>query len=245
MPTAKHQERVYRNLMQTGDLTAFRVIVKETDLSIRAAEDLSRLAREHVLEQRGYIEAFIERYPDFAKTFEPWPGAEPAPPIVRDMIDASRKAGVGPMAAVAGAVAEHVGRALLARSGEVIVENGGDIFLQTAEPKVTGIWAGTSPLSLKFGIRLGGGYRPTGVCTSSGTLGHSTSRGRADAVCAVSANCALADAVATAAANRVRSAADIDGAIAFGRNVPGIEGLVVIVAKRVGMWGRIALEPLK
>jgi ApbE superfamily uncharacterized protein (UPF0280 family) len=238
------QPRTYRALVDRDRLTAFTVTVKETDLHVQARSDLAVLARELTLEHRGYVEAYILRYPDFASTLEPWPLAGPAPAIVGDMIAASAAAGVGPMAAVAGAVAERVGQGLLPHSDEVIIENGGDIFLKIAATATVAIYAGPSPLSLKVGVRVSGGGGPIGVCTSSGTVGHSLSFGKADAVCVVSRSCALADAAATAIGNRIRSKPDIVSGIEFGQGIRGVQGLVIIVEDRLGAWGEVEVVPL-
>ena len=148
------------------------------------------------------------------------------------------------MAAVAGAMAECVGRDLLAFSRQVIVENGGDLFLKAAPPVVTGIFAGASPLSMKIGLRIDNARDGMGVCTSSGTVGHSLSRGTADAVCVVSRSCALADAAATAIGNRVRCADDIQHAIRFGRSIDGVLGIVIVIGEKLGAWGAVELVPL-
>lgn len=239
------RERFYRDGLRAGDRTAFRVTVKETDLYIQADKPLEKIARELVLQQRAYIEAYGERFPGFLTTLRPWRlTGPPAPPIIREMTEASVAAGVGPMAAVAGAIAQQVGRQLLHHSCEVVVENGGDIFLCTRQPLVMGVFAGHSPLSMRVGIRIGGGFQPVGVCTSSGTVGHSLSRGCADAVCVVAADCCLADALATAVGNRVKKATDLQSALDFGRTVAGIHGLVVILGKRIGCWGSVELVTL-
>jgi ApbE superfamily uncharacterized protein (UPF0280 family) len=240
-----YQPRTYRSLADSDRLTAFTVTVKETDLHVQARSELGALARELTLEHRGYLESYIRRYPEFQTTLEPWAPTGPAPAIVGDMIAAGAAAGVGPMAAVAGAVAEHVGRGLLPHSDEVIVENGGDIFLKTAAKATVAIFAGASPLSLKVGVRLACGGLPLGVCTSSGTVGHSLSLGRADAVCVVSRSCALADAAATAIGNRVRSRRDIVGGIERGRAIRGVQGLLIIVGDRLGAWGDVEVVPLE
>jgi len=227
-------------MIKVGDfMTRDLVTVKETDLHVQARSDLSALTRELVLEQRGYIEAYIRRYPEFASTLNPWRRTGPAATIVRDMIAAGTAAGVGPMAAVAGALSEHVGRGLLAHSDEVIIENGGDIFLQTGEAATVAIWAGDSPLSLRIGIRTGGRNDPFAVCTSSGTVGHSLSFGRADAVCVMSRSCALADAAATAVGNRVHSKQDIPMGIEFAKGISGVLGAVIVVAEKMGAWGDV------
>ncbi|MBC8433521.1 MAG: UPF0280 family protein [Desulfobacterales bacterium] len=240
----KHQERTYRRLAYRDQLVSFRVTVKETDVLIHATRPLEDITKELILKYRGYIEAYIQQHPEFAKTLRPWPISGPAPLIVKDMAAAGEKAGVGPMAAVAGAVAEHVGRELLAHSKEVIVENGGDVFLKTAGPVTTGIFAGSSPLSLRIGLRIDPGSKPLAVCTSSGTVGHSISMGKADAVCVVSASCSLADAAATSIGNRVESKTDIQQALDFGKQLEGVTGVVVIIGDSIGIWGELEVVPL-
>lgn len=238
------EPRTYRARVDSGRLKAFEVVVKQTDLHVRAQSDLSALAREAVLEQREYIEAYIRRHPEFLSALAPWAIAEPAPPIVRDMIAAGSAAGVGPMAAVAGAVAEHVGRKLLAHSEEVIVENGGDLFLQTSEAATVAVGAGGSPLSFRIGIRTPGASAPYAVCTSSGTVGHSLSFGRADAVCVTSRSGALADAAATAVGNRVLSRQDIPAAIELAQRIAGVLGVLIVVDGVMGAWGALEMVAL-
>ena len=240
-----YEERSYRNLITRADLVSFRQVVKETDLFVHATEPLENITRESILRHRGYIEAYIKTYPEFAETLRPWRISGPAPIIVKDMAIAAEKAGVGPMAAVAGVIAERVGMDLLALSDEVIVENGGDIFSKTNSPVTVGIFAGKSPLSLRIGLRLESVRKPISVCTSSGTVGHSLSLGKADAVCVVSESCALADAAATSIGNRVNTKKDIQKAIDFGKTIAGVNGLVVIIGKEIGIWGELAIIPLK
>ena len=240
-----HQSRFYRNRVQPTHLVSFTVTVKETDLSVCADKALETDARELVFQQRNIIESFIEQYPDFLNSLRPWKLQGPAPRIIRDMVDAGEKAGVGPMAAVAGAIAEHVGSGLLHKCREVIVENGGDIFLKTECPVVVGLFAGESPLSFKLGIRVEPEASPVSVCTSSGTVGHSTSFGKADAVSVQARSCSLADAAATSIGNRVGSKKNIQEAIGFGRSITGVTGLVVIIGDEMGAWGGLEIVPLR
>jgi ApbE superfamily uncharacterized protein (UPF0280 family) len=160
------------------------------------------------------------------------------------MIKAGNLAGVGPMAAVAGAIAEFVGKDLLAHSEEVVVENGGDIFMKLNDPVTIGIYAGKSPLSMKLGVRLIPGNRPLSICTSSGTVGHSLSFGKSDAVCIVSHSCALADAAATAIGNRIRSKGDVKTAVQEAGKMDGITGAVAIIDDIIGLWGDLDIIPL-
>ena len=157
------------------------------------------------------------------------------------MIEAGQKANVGPMAAVAGAVAEFVGKELLEFSPEVIIENGGDIFMKVNSKKVVGIYAGDSPLTGKIGLEIEPQETPLGICTSSGTVGHSLSFGNADAVVIVAESAILADAAATAVCNMVKKTADINPAIEAGRNISGLKGIVIIMGGDIGVWGSIKL----
>lgn len=236
-----HERRTYRNLVKTDDLAKFEVIVKETDLLIRAEKDLSREAKESTLRHRNQLETYIAINPDFEKSLIPVAKASHAPEIIQEMVGASGLAGVGPMAAVAGAIAQLVSKDLLHFSNEVIVENGGDIYITTSRERIIGIYAGSSPLSMKVGIVIEPGKTPLGVCTSSGTVGHSLSFGKADAVCILSASGALADAAATAVGNIVREKNDIERGLERGKEIEGVSGVLIIVGEKMGAWGGIRL----
>jgi len=240
-----YQERTYRKLIESPKLIPYRVVVKETDLMVYTATKLEAETRELVLEHRGYVEAFIKSHPDFAKALIPWQFDGPAPGIIVNMLKAARNSGVGPMAAIAGAVAEQVGHGLLKLTDQVIIENGGDVFIKTNSSVTVGIFAGRSPLSLRFGIRLNNRSKPEAVCTSSGTMGHSLSRGKADAVCVVADSCPIADAAATSIGNLIDSSADIDSAIKTGRRIGELRAIVAIVGEKIGMWGDLEIVALK
>ncbi len=238
--TDSYQERTYRQLVD-GHLPAVRVSVQETDLSVYARNIDKEVVRDEIITLRGHIEGYIQRHPDFGHSLQPWPEDPVAPPIIRDMIEAGKNAVVGPMAAVAGAMAEAVGRSLSASTDEVIIENGGDIFMITERDVTVGVYAGNSPLSLQIGLKIKASQTPVSICTSSGTVGHSTSYGKADAAVVLSRSCAQADACATAIGNRVRRPDAIEPAILWGRTIPGILGILVIMGDKMGMWGQIEI----
>jgi len=239
-----HEERTYRDLVKTDDLVKFEVIVKETDLLIRADKDLSRETRESVLGYRRQLETYIAMNPEFEKSLVPLRDDPYAPEIIQQMIRTSRLANVGPMAAVAGAMAESVSKDLLKLSKEVIVENGGDIYLATCKERIIGIYAGDSPFSLKLGIVVSPEETPLGVCTSSGTVGHSLSFGKADAVCILSKSGALADAAATSVGNIVQGKNDIELGLERGKEIEGVLGMLIIVGEKIGVWGSVKLAQL-
>ncbi len=240
-----YQPRTYRHWIKDSSLIAFTVTVKETDLYIRARCHLEPEALASVLRHRTPLEEYIASHLSFLHSLEPVTVEETAPQIVKEMAIAGEKAGVGPMAAVAGAIAEAVGRDLLTFTPEVIVENGGDIFLKITRQRLVGIYAGNSPLTGKIALKILPRETPLAVCTSSGTVGHSLSFGTADAAIALSPSAALADAAATALGNRVRTAEDIPQALEWAQNVPGLIGAVIIKDDKLGAWGKVRLVPVK
>lgn len=239
-----YQERRYRRLVSDAGFVSFEVAVKETDLYIKAVQDLSAEAREAVLRHRRLLEDYIRRHPGFLESLVPVEEDPFAPPIVREMIGAARNAGVGPMAAVAGAMAEAVGRDLLPKSPEVVVENGGDIFLCSERELRVAIYAGDSPLSYRLALQVSGAAQGKGICTSSGTVGPSLSFGRADVVCILSPSAALADAAATAVGNLVQTAADVNRSLEAAQAIPGVGGALIIIGAKLGAWGEVQLTPI-
>ena len=234
------KERTYRRWVESDDLIAFEVKEKETDLYILASKKLENQAREAILTYRTDIERYILKDPEFYTALVPMNVAGGAPPIIHAMAEAARKAGVGPMAAVAGAVAEFVGRDLLAFSDDVIVENGGDIFLKVTRRRVMGIYAGErSPFTGKLAIEVGPSSNGIGACTSSGTVSHSLSFGNADAALIISDDTALADAIATATGNMVKGPNDVEKAVNFAKSINGARGVLVIIGDKMGSWGDI------
>jgi len=234
-------ERTYRNKINHPLLKTFNVTIRETDLFILADTSLLDPSSRSVYKHRKYIESYIDIHPEFMTSLTPLRYDDLAPPVVRDMLKAARIANVGPMAAVAGAIAEHVGRDILNESKNVIVENGGDVFIHTEQEAIICVFAGQSPLSNKIKLRIAPEHMPAGVCTSSGTVGHSLSLGNADAVCVISTSAAVADAAATAVGNRVNSLNDIEPALKWGTTLDEVTGIIIVFGNRIGVKGRIEL----
>jgi len=239
-----HEPRFYRHWIKDSGLFSFNIAVEQTDLYIRSRRNLNDKALNSVLKYRGSLETYIGRHPLFLTTLDSYEAEAKAPAIVREMARVSKLTGVGPMAAVAGAIAEAVGRDLLAFSPEVIVENGGDIFLKISKKGMVGIYAGQTAFTKKIALEIMPGETPLGIGTSSGTIGHSLSLGNADAVIALSSSAALADAAATALGNIVKTADDIPEAIEKAKNIEGLRGVVIVVGDKIGIWGRVKIVPL-
>jgi len=241
-----YEPRTYRNEYGRGDLHHFKVMVEETDLDIavkkeRYSAGISKLAYDVVRRERDLLKQYIKRDPVFLTTLEPYRPLAGAPYSAAEMSKAAALAGVGPMAAVAGYFSETVGKKLSAFSSEVIVENGGDIWLKTGKTRQVGIFAGNSPFSNKIAVEINPKHSPLGICTSSATVGHSLSFGKADAMVIISASATLADAVATAACNMVKTQEDMEKAVSFALGISGIAGALCILGEKMAAAGNIKL----
>jgi hypothetical protein len=156
------------------------------------------------------------------------------------MIEATSNFGIGPMAAVAGALAEFAVEAMRdAGASYAMVDNGGDIALLTDRELLVGIHAGQSPFSNKIALRLAPSSLVRGICTSSGTVGHSISFGIADAATVLSSSATLADAAATALGNAVTAPDSLATAFDAISHVPALEGALVICKDVLATWGRL------
>lgn len=233
--------RRYRNWIEDKDLVSFTLQSGESDLLIRAQKLLSLQAKQSLHKARRVIEDYIQEHPEFATTLKPYAAGKEAPEIIRQMTEAAFVAEVGPMAGVAGAVAEFVGRALLKYSPEVIVENGGDIFIKTNRVRKVGIFAGKSGYTGKLALELAPSQEALGICTSSGTVGPSLSFGHADAATAVCNSAFLADVWATRLGNMVKTKDDLEPTLKFVQQQPTIKGAVIIIGDKIGAWGEVKL----
>ncbi len=244
MYTETHRFYRYQHQSPKG-WESFQVKYRETDLWIRARLNLEQEALQAVLSCRRQLEQYITSHEDFLRSLGPLPDDPLAPPLVRSMLKAAIAAGVGPMASVAGAIAQHVGVSLQPFSDSIIVENGGDCYLRMQQETNVGIFAGPqSPFTGRIAIKLGPERFPTGICTSSGTVGHSLSFGKADAVTVISRDTALADATATRLGNMVRTSADIDKALELAPRIPSVEAVLIIIEDKIGIWGNMELVPI-
>jgi uncharacterized protein len=240
----RYGERFYRDFEETTRWKSWRVRVETTDLYIRTCEDHPEMVKSLVDMIRNELRRHIARQDVFLTSFVPVPRLPGVHSVIEAMYAASELAGVGPMAAVAGAIAEEVGRELAGLSEEVIVENGGDIWLKITEPITLAIYGGNTAFSGRTGVLVQPHMTPAGICTSSGRLGHSFSFGRADAATIFAKDAALADAVATEMGNMIRDEDSLKDAIAYATGVPGVTGALALIGDRMAVQGNIELAPL-
>jgi hypothetical protein len=241
MKTQQYQRRFYRDWITADDLHFTHIVAKETDLQILTDKVLDRdFVEEKIRAYRWDIENYINKDRRFLTALKPIEVELTAAPIVKEMSEQAKKADVGPMATVAGAIAQFLGEDLLKKGyKDVIVENGGDIFLKSRKTRLVGIYAGKSKLWSKLKIKIAPKDTPVGICSSSGTIGHSLSFGSADCVVILSKNALLADAVATATCNRVNSKKDLQKAVNCARDIKGISAVAIIFRKNLITWGKV------
>ncbi|SHN57869.1 UPF0280 family protein [Desulfitobacterium chlororespirans] len=236
----------YHYFKKSADLKTFTLHVKETHLRISVdrescTESFKSNSHDSLLRLRSDIEKYIKAHHNFRSSFKPLNIPANAPPIVRCMGDAARAANVGPMAAVAGAIAEALGEELSKFAKEIIIENGGDLYIQTSRRRVIGIFASRTKFSYQIGLEIPENSSPLGLCTSSGTIGSSISLGQADAVVIQAGTASLADAVATATANKVQTPEDLRPALEFANKIPGVTGVLAIKGSALAAWGNLKL----
>jgi hypothetical protein len=236
-----YEERTYRNRIYKENLESYSVVIGESDLFISSNINLAEEAEKSLINHRTHLENYIKKTPRFLTSMLPLPPDNLAPAIARDMLEKSALCGVGPMAGVAGAVAQFVGQNLLDFAETLIIENGGDIFVKAKNDLTVSVFAGESPLSYKVNFNVKAEKTPLGVCTSSATVGPSVSFGKADAVCVISQSATLADAAASAIGNKVKSKNDIKNALDFGMKIKGVEGIIIIIGNEMGAIGDVTL----
>jgi uncharacterized protein len=239
--------RTYRGRCRPGPgEVIFQVVVEQTDLWVVAEQDLRREVLDAVNACRGILRAYIARQPDFSVSLEPVEVEKKAPAIIQNMAQAARLCQVGPMAAVAGAVAQWVAGRCVARSPNLLVENGGDLFLSSTRERIIGLLANPEK-GMNLGLRLSSGDFPCSLCSSSGTVGHSLSFGHADLVVVRAGDAALADAAATALGNLLNTPKDMkivmERAKKLGKH--GLDGVFAQCGGQIGVWGNMDLVCLE
>ena len=245
----EYRERSYRSRFSNDERRWFCVKFLESDLwigvdngSYSASMEADTYAM--LVDLRRSMDAYLLIDPQYKTTLTPYDAGLEAPEILKSMSGVSHKTGIGPMSAVAGAVALKVAGFLKSRYdvNEVIVENGGDIYAQASTDMDISVFAGQSPLSEKIGLHIPAGSFPLGICTSSGTVGPSLSLGRADAVMIVCKDVMLADSYATAMANCIQSINDLQPVIDRISNTPDILGAIAVKDDRMAICGQFELR---
>lgn len=239
--------RAYRESIrpQKGEVT-FQVVLEQTDLFVTAEGDLSGPMLDLVRTLRGDLKNFMLLTPGFRESLVPVPAPEGAPRIAREMAQAAQAANVGPMAAVAGAFAQLVADHFAPQSPNIIVENGGDLYLHSTRQRIVAL-LGEPESGARLGLKLSGRDFPVSLCASSATIGPSLSLGQGELVVVRSRSGAFADAAATALANLIDTGDDLDLVLARARAMAplGLEGVFAQAGGKLGVWGKMELVALE
>ncbi len=209
---------------------------KDTNLKVACSE--FELVTQVVVEQRKLLEQYIRRQPLFQTSLTPISLEDNAPEIAKRMAAAASLTGLGPMASVAGTLAQFgVEAAMAAGCREAIVENGGDMFLISDTPITIGIYAGENLVGANLAFLVKPEELPLAFCSSSSRMGHSLSFGTCELATVVAKEAALADSVATLTCNLIQSDSDIAVVLDDVGAIPGIRGILAVKNGKIGLWG--------
>lgn len=245
----EYKNRTYREHFKEGRWSSFILKHKEIDVWIGVDKKsyhplMPEFCENRIRNLRSSMEDYLRQDPHYLTALVPYDPKPSAPDILKQMAAAAHKTGIGPMSAVAGAVARHIIQKLKEEFHitEGIIENGGDIYADIREDMDVSVFAGASPLSEKVGLHINAAQAPLGICTSSGTVGPSLSFGKADAVMIVCQDVLLADSYATKFANFVRTPADINRVLEEIGNVDEILSALVIKDDKMGVIGKFEMK---
>ncbi len=232
--------RFYRQLV-SDDLYSFEISIKESNLFIKTCKDLKTVAFEALYKIRKDLEDYILKSKEFLVSLSPIKQDKYASFVVKKMIKTSSEIGVGPMACVAGAISEEVGKVLLRFCNECIVENGGDIFLKLNKDATLGLYVGKDNPFNRLNLILRQSDKPYGICTSSAKIGPSLSFGTSDASLIISHNAYFSDCLASACGNIIKNDKDIEKAIDFARKFSQTIGCCFVCDSKIAFWGDFEL----
>jgi len=210
------------------------------DTNLRVASEAFDLVTRTVVAQRRLLERYIGRHPEFQTALVPVVLLEEAPEVARRMAAAADLTGLGPMAAVAGTLAQlGVEAAMAIGCREAIVENGGDIFIHSDTSVTIGIYAGDNAIGNRLALQISPEDLPLALCSSSSTMGHSLSFGNCDLATVVARDGALADAAVTLVCNLIKTENDLTPVLNQVGAIAGIDGILAVKNGKIGLWGRL------
>ncbi len=244
------EERTYRQTMGSDLSHHFILAYKASDLwvGIGGVHNVLLLEKALAVRQRDMyeaLEAYIDRKPIFLQSLNPLPVDAQAPVFIQDMYRAGRIAGTGPMASVAGLFAQKMAEyAIELGASNVVIENGGDLYLHGNEDLTVSVFAGKSSFTNRIALSIAKEEMPLAVCTSSGTVGHSFSFGKADALVVKGKEGAVVDALATIICNQVDAQNDVTALLERYIERPEIDGILAIRGDELVVVGQMKLKKI-
>jgi ApbE superfamily uncharacterized protein (UPF0280 family) len=222
---------------------------KESDITIISESKAAILRAKNVFHhERKILERYILRNKKFLESFTPIK-VNSNLKIIKIMAEAAERCNVGPMAAVAGAFSDIMLESMKEKgisdfipAKNALVEDGGEIAIDSEKPIKVALYSGSIDLGLNIGFLIQKTDCPLGIATSSATIGHAISFGQADSVTIFADTAALADAAATMICNLVIGS-DIEKSIKKGLDtiddLDGIRGAIISRDNRIGQVGKI------
>jgi len=142
------------------------ILYKDSRIKILTdKKPLIKQAFDELVKQRTIIENYIKEHPFFLATLKPYKIQPNAPEIIKLMSKGVEIANVGPMAAVAGTIAEFLARFLRKKGANIaVVENGGDIFAITSKEIIIGLFSGQNKVAEKLAFKLNTKNTPLAIC---------------------------------------------------------------------------------
>ncbi len=232
---------IYRNRVKHKEKYNWEIVYKYSDLLISCNKDISFKLEKLIKEIYHLLESCIEEEPSFQKSLSPLRVKPYYPPIIKRMCQKAAIFNVGPMATVAGAVCDYIASGLDRYCRRLIIENGGDIFIKSNKDIDVSVYLKNKYFADKIYLKIRAGITPCGLCSSSGSFGHSLSMGRSDLVVVLAKSTISADGAATSIANKVRSPEDISKIINDYKDIEDITGILIVKDDRLGVWGNIEL----
>ena len=245
----KAADRFYRRASPHAGEHSFQIVVEQSDLWITVRDDcpadLESIALAQVNSIRSQIRAWMELEPLFGPSLTPVPVPAHAPEVIRRMSEAAALMHVGPMATVAGAVAELTARELVRFSPDCLVENGGDLMLHSTRDRAISLLSEPS-VGTGFGLLVKKEEFPLSICASSASIGHSLSLGQGDLAVVKARDAFVADAAATAFCNRLHRPEDVGAVAEYAAAFAyaGIQGVFLQCCGQIGVWGNMELTTL-
>ncbi len=232
---------IYRKNILQSHRYAWQASYRHTELLISADSDIKEKIKGLLEEIYRQLDYCIQKEPAFLKSLSPVKVKPFFPEAIRNMCRLSALFNVGPMAAVAGAVNDFLAAGLKSSCNELIIENGGDLYIKSGRDINTGVYVKNSFFKDLITVQVDSADMPCGICSSSGTFGHSLSLGNCDLAVVLSDSSTGADAAATAVANSINTVEDIRKSIDFFKGLSPVKGLLIIKKDIVGIWGKIRL----
>ena len=231
----------YRSSVEKNNKYTWHIVYKHSDLLISSDKDIGAIIEEPLKEIYSQLEFCIRKDPQFLKSLVPLAQKSYYPEAIKKMCRLSSEFNVGPMAAVAGIVNDFLSQRVEKLCSYLVIENGGDIYAKSGSDLKIGIYAGNNFFSDKIVFKINSSDMPCGICSSSGTFGHSLSLGKCDLAVIISGSPVSADAAATAAANSVKSEEDIGKSIDYFYSFKSVLGILLIKNKKIGIKGNLQL----